>query len=476
MRDLFALSSGQLLSKVVGFIAFAYLARTLDPQSYGAVEYAVGVAIVFAMIVGCGLGPIGVRELSQSRKDVVLLAATIPAARFVVAILAIPIMGLSAQLAGQSEETVRLVWLFAFSLLAVPFRQDWLLQGHEMMRATAAATVVRMSAFTLGVIALVHGSQDLLRVGLVELASVAIVSVYYLAVQRSRISPFRMRFDIGEIRRLIGQGYSVGFSQMVWAAIQYTPLFLVANLIGGEEIAWFAAPHRIVVSLLAFSWIYHFNLYPAMARRIDNGDGFGGLVNASFRVVAWGGVFLALVFSFIADPLLLAVYGDQFAPAAPALVVLIWVVPVTLLSGHAQWALIASGHQKHVLFGQIAGMCATIAAGVVLVPLYLSVGAAIAMLIATVVVWAYFHISAVLRIGTAPSILLSARPVILALLAGGSYLFVDSTNWWVALMGLGGYLLAAPLIDPALIPDLRRLVYAKSDFAPSSGGPAATDP
>ena len=38
LRDLAALAGGQLFSMVVGFVAFAYLARVLDPASYGTVE------------------------------------------------------------------------------------------------------------------------------------------------------------------------------------------------------------------------------------------------------------------------------------------------------------------------------------------------------------------------------------------------------------------------------------------------------
>ena len=42
--DLASLGAGQVLSVVLGFAGFAYLARTLSPEAYGVIEYAVGLA------------------------------------------------------------------------------------------------------------------------------------------------------------------------------------------------------------------------------------------------------------------------------------------------------------------------------------------------------------------------------------------------------------------------------------------------
>jgi O-antigen/teichoic acid export membrane protein len=57
--DLSSLAFGQFLSMLLGFVAFAYLARTLSPESYGLVEYAVGLAGLAAFVIDGGLGPLG---------------------------------------------------------------------------------------------------------------------------------------------------------------------------------------------------------------------------------------------------------------------------------------------------------------------------------------------------------------------------------------------------------------------------------
>ena len=82
---------------------------------------------------------------------------------------------------GQPEIAVKLVWLYALSPLAVPWKQDWLLQGLEMMNAAALAQPIRMFAFAAGVVILVRSDTDILYVGLVEIAAATLMTVYYLA-------------------------------------------------------------------------------------------------------------------------------------------------------------------------------------------------------------------------------------------------------------------------------------------------------
>ncbi len=469
LKDFFALSGGQLLSKIIGFLAFAYLARTLDPAEYGAVEYAVGLAVFFAMLVDCGLGPIGVRALSRGPDRITEMAALIPTARLLLAALAIPVMGFSAWLTGQTAETTTLIWLFAAGLLAVPWKQDWLFQGLEKMGVTAMAQVIRMTVFAGGVFVFVHGTHDLLHIGYIEMTAAFMMAVYYLGAQRFSAIPIRLHFLWGKLAHLVREGVSVGLSNMVWAVIQYVPLFLVAGMVGGAETAWFGASHRVVISLLTFSWIYHFNLYPALTRRAgDVPQALSVLVRASFRVVAWVSILAALVLTLLASPLLVLAFGAQFAQAAPAFQILVWVLPATILAGHARWALIATGYQRYVLYAQTAGAVTVIVMGTALVPVFHSVGAAIAMLAASLAVWLVAHFYAAAQVERLPALSLVWLP---SLLAGSGVLaavFLENALWggpWMmTALTVAIYALCAPLLDRDLMADLRHLIGAKADL------------
>src|SRR3970040_1089681 len=113
---------------LLGFLGFAYLARALSPESYGLGEYAVGLAGLAAIVIEGGLGPVGALGISRDRSRASELAGSILTARFLLTLLLAPLVGLSTQLTGQDWRIAVLIWLYAVSLFAVPFRQDWLLQ------------------------------------------------------------------------------------------------------------------------------------------------------------------------------------------------------------------------------------------------------------------------------------------------------------------------------------------------------------
>ena len=387
--DFLALSGGEVFGRIAGFVAFAYLARVLAPESYGAVELAVALSLLFAAIVDFGMGQIGAREVAIHPERAPALAAQVPTARLLIAFPAIAAMGFTATLLGQPDSTVRLVWLFSLGLLVAPWYQLWLFQGLDRMVWISGAGAIRMTLFAVGVALLVRDTSDALRVGLVEIGACIGLGAYFLVLQRRLGVPIRLSFSVPALASLMRQGLPLGLTQLVWAATQYLPTMLVAYFIGGEAIAWFAAAHRIVMSLWVFSYLYHFNLFPALARNLNRStEAFQELARASLKLSAWAGFAIGLSVGLLAEPLCVLVYGERFAVAGRILAVGVWVVPATLLFGHARSALIAGGLQQYVLYAQISGGIAMIAIGTLLIPLLGAEGGAYAIALSSFVVCA----------------------------------------------------------------------------------------
>jgi O-antigen/teichoic acid export membrane protein len=466
LKDLVALCFGQLLATLVTLLAFAFLARTLDTEHYGFVEFVVALSLFFTMLVDLGLGSIGARELAREPASASHHAATVPALRLLIAVAAIPVMGLSGLLIHGSSRAQPLVWLFALALLGIPWRLDWLFQGLDRMWAVATSQVLRAVVFAVGVFLLVRGPDDVVRVGLVEVLAAGAAALFYVVLQAASVAPLRLRFSQPALAGLLRQASSIGLSNVVWALHQYVHLFLLATLVGGEQAAWFGAAHRIVAAILLFSYVYHFNLFPTVVRgAADSPERFDELMRASFRIVGWAGVFVALALSLFARPVLETVFGERFGTAAPALAVLVWAFPVTALGGHARWSLIANGEQRCVLRAQTAGALVALPISPFLILEYGAVGGAIAMVAATLAVWLIAHVHAVRRVGRIPLLPPLGWPLFLALLAAVPLAVLGPSPWlpWLKAALLAAAAVLAPWGDPALLPDLRRLAHAKSD-------------
>lgn len=472
-RDFAVLAGGQMISKLLGFLAFAWLARALNPVGYGAVEYVVGLSLFFATLVDGGLGVVGTRRAARDPAELALLAHQIPTARLMLAVIGVPVMAVIAIETSRASVPEGLVWLFAASLITAPWRQQWLFQATGRMAAVANAEIIRMAIFALGAALFVHSPADILFVGWAEISAVTATTVFCIVVQQRRITPFRLRGSLAGFGMLLKEGAAVGSTNFVWALSQSAPLFLIASMIGGVETAWFAGAARIAGSIGQFSSIYHFNLYPAVSRAYAHGDGtLGRIQRRSLRVTAWGGVFVALVLTLFAVPLIRLTLGAKLLDAAPLLQVLAWMIPVALWSGHSRWSLAAAGAQRLVLLSQTFGLVMTIAACAGLGQVYGSMGYAAGSLVGGIAVWVVSHQFARSQGCEPPPYHLALRPLGLA----GAIVILAHMNalgFWQSVLAVAAFAIFAPLLDRSLLRDIALLGAAKHHHElpePQAGG------
>lgn len=459
-RDLGMLVGGQFTAKLIGLLAFAYLARTLDPDSYGEVEFVAGLAGLFAMVVDLGLSTIGVRRAAAAPEKRGELAAQIFLIRLAVALVCGLVMVAGVNLFGGSPLLHGLVLLYAISLLVSACYQEWLLQSAGLMAQVALAQVIRMAVFFAAILLLVHGVGDAVLVGASEIAAVAAAAVYALRVQARKIAPVRLwtRFESGA---LIREALPVALGTMIWSAAQYAPLFLMGALVGGAGVGFFAGASRLAASIATFSFVYHFNLY-ATASRVarESAQALAAVMRSSFRTVAWftigGGLFVSLA----AMPIMQLIFGREFGEAATSLAILIWTVPVMFLAGHARWSLILAHKEIEVFRSQVVGLITVAVLGLLLVPRYAETGAAAAALGGNFGVWISSYALASHRKVETPPLTLVAKPLLLATVIALGTGLVALPALAEAAIALLLYLLVAPLVDRTLWSDTLHLARA----------------
>lgn len=466
LKDLVSLVSGQFLSMVIGFATFAYLARAMSPEIYGAIEFAIAITAFATIVIESGAGTIGVREIARAPDSAARIAAQVPAARIAVALVVVPLVGFSGQITGQPAPVATMIWLFAISLIAIPFKQDWLLQAMEKMGPIAIAHPIRTLVLAVGVFILVRSDADIVTVGAIEIVSVFTVIFYVLVAQWLWTVGFDFRWPLKAAFYFLREGFSVGLSNMIWAFMLYAPMFLLVSMIGGAEPAWLGAAQRIVISLLTLSIIYHFNLYPVIARRLRHDrEAWLALTQSSVRLVAWGAIGLALAVTLLSPLIMGIVFGSPFDTQAVVLAILIWSIPIRMLADHARWSLIAEGRQNHLLLAEFLGAAVLVVAGVGLIGKSLASGAAVAFvagILTSAVIAQIFNEKLVGSVRLAAN---SALPLISALAGYTLAILLAGHPLSRAAIGIGVYVLVLALHSSRLLTDLRIVAYAKSGSA-----------
>lgn len=381
------LFAGESFSKLCVLVAFAYLARVLDPARYGVVETALSVTVFFVLGVESGMGAYGARVVAASPEALPRLLPRIMVLR---AYLGVPaVIALAAFALMSTAAPARVIAVSGLSVLLTPWLTQWVFQGLRQMQWVAAGSMLRNFVFAGAILVLVRSDTDLRIVVAAEVLGVAALAAFnsVMLFGRLRIVP-EWRGAASDARALFREVWPLGLSDFTWAALWYSPV-IVLGWLGrdhAEQVAWVAAPTRIVLALHTFVWLYFFNLLPNLAAELTRGlDAWRDLVRRSMAVAMWPAGFIAVAGTVGAPLLVPAIFGPRYVAAVLPFQLVVWMIPVAWFSGHYRFTLIAAGRQHYEFATLAVGAVTTVVTSLALAPSMGSAGPAAALVLGGVV-------------------------------------------------------------------------------------------
>ncbi len=354
----------------------------------------------------------------------------------------------------------KLILLYGLTLLVQPGLLPWVFQGHDWMGYVALASAMRWVFFAAGVLVFVRNPETAWIVPAVDSAALVCVVIYYFVVFVKHFGPLERRIDFHYAISLFRQALPIGASELVWALKIYFATVLLGSLIYGAELGWFGAAHRLVISLHAFVWLYFFNLLPSISRGSRGAfDALQRLMRGSLQITGWLGVFVAVVGTALARPVLTVVYGPPYEPAVASFQVLIWLIPLALVSGHFRYTLIAYNKQGLEFLSAACGGALNVALNLTLIASYGIIGAAFALVAAEGLICVISFLMVRRTITVIPVGECLWRPAIGAAVLAGILHLIPPLNTWI----IGGSTIAAfvallSLSHRTLFADLRSLL------------------
>lgn len=424
----FILSAAEAAGKLFNFAAFTHLGRTLGPEQYGLLEFTLAVMAFFTLAADMGLSVWGAREVAKNPGTTQRLVGEIVWLRAALSLASAAVVFAGVQWLPRPQAARYLFYLYGASLLLSPLLVQWYFQGREEMRWVAAASVLRNGVFASLVLASVRPASPLWQVGWIECAAVAAAGTMCAAVAQRQfgVSLFRVRpgWDAGW--RRLREAAPVGLAELTWACMWYLPTTLLGIWRADAPLGWFGASHRVVMALHTFVWLYFYNLLPAISRSAASSRALPALMTDSLRITAWGSFSVVLLLGLPAHSLLPLAFGDAFAGGALVLAALVWMIPVTVLSGHYRYLLIASGLQKWLLASTTAGALSCAAGGLLLIPRWGAEGAAGCLLAGALVDLACAYGFVRRRLIRLPFLPALWRPLLALGIAGLAFLLVKT--------------------------------------------------
>jgi O-antigen/teichoic acid export membrane protein len=436
-KNLLFLLAGEFTAKLLTFGSFSYLARVLGPRDYGFIEFTLALMVFFTLPVDLGLGSYGAREIARNPSRAPQLLHEITGLRLFLSVCSMAALAVVAPFLHQSHKLKELLVLYGFSLIGAPFLLQWLFQGHDQMRWVAMTSIVRQLSYAGLVFLVFKRGTPLFYIGVIECISVGAAALFCAVVVRKRMHlawPWP-DLKLGQLMGHLKESSPIGLTELAWGFMWYFCTVLLGMIFSDATLGWWGASHRALMALHTFVWLYFFNLLPSISRcALGSKQDLLTLMDESVRFTAWMGLLAGGLLMITAPDLLGALYGRDFRHAANSFSVLVWMLPVAMLSGHHRYILIAYKQQGRLLLCTAISAAAAVILGLILVPRYEGPGAAWALVIANTINFGLVYVSVKQLVVEVPVHKEIVAPAAALGLAGVIFAGLNTVNYWMALV------------------------------------------
>jgi len=378
--------SEKVLNTGINFFATILVARYLGPEQFGILAYAISFVALFAIVGHVGLSGMVVRELVKYPDTNEEIMGTSFALKGVGSLVGIVLLLVFIFLTEEYKSTeFWILIILMFSLLPQPFDVvDFWYQSRLEAKYTAISKILALVVSAGLKVSLVFVGANVILFSLANVIQAVFGAALLVLFYRfkSRLSLKNWKFSLTRAKYLLSQGWMVFLGSIFAVIYLKVDQVMLKWLVGAEDVgvyavaatiseAWYFVPAAIVTSF-----------FPKLIKLRDAGPSiYHKRLQQIFDLLFMLALVVAATITFIAQPLIIVMFGEAYQQAAPILVIHIWAALFIFMRAVlSKWILI-----EHVLMFSLItqgmGALANVALNYWLIPIYGGEGAAYATLI-----------------------------------------------------------------------------------------------
>jgi O-antigen/teichoic acid export membrane protein len=316
-------------ARVLSLLATAVLARLLTPEDFGLVALAL-IAIAFLdMFPGLGVGDalvVAADDEVEEQAETAFVVSVVVGFGFGVVLAA---LGPIASSFFEQPELVAIMPVLGISFFVRGFAGTHAALAQKRLDFRSRTAAEMADAITRGLVsvflAFAGAGVWSLVVGYVVGSAAWAICLWLLVAWRPRLRPRR-----AHLRRLLGFGGTLTAVGVMGAFLTQFDYVVVGRVLGATELGFYSMATRIPeLFILGLAGIAGRVLFPAFASLGDEAVPRAFL--ASLRYATLVALPLTVFLAVLAEPITLALLGDQWTPSVGAMQVLcLWVAAATL--------------------------------------------------------------------------------------------------------------------------------------------------
>ena len=330
LKNTVSIGSADLVSRLLGFVATAYLARRLGASSFGLISIGFSILGYVMLFSSPGLHIMGIRRVAASADGERVWTGDVTTLRLILSLIGFLLATLLAlAVLGPTPVWIMIV-LWASVALPLALSLDWYFQGRSDLGPASLGRVLIYVVYLAVILTAVRSPEDVSWTAAAWCVANVAGALFLVVVFVRKTGALVLRWKPRVWVQLLRESLPLGLSTILAQTIVNMPVLLVGLLLTAADTGFFSAAMKLVFFVLMIDRVFYTLFLPVVSRYRTRGE-------ADFSRAATLGMKVMLTFSLpvmvagisYAETFIAFVYGPGYEPAAP---VLQWALPYVLFT------------------------------------------------------------------------------------------------------------------------------------------------
>jgi O-antigen/teichoic acid export membrane protein len=392
-KNVFWLSAGRGISKLLKLILLVYVARIFGVAEYGKFTFAVAFVSLFVIFSNLGLGAIITREFAQ-RKGKEEEFYSLISLKIVLGLITLVLILITSFFITPDSVVRKVIWILGFFVMVDEFTLfNSYFQACQRMEYQAWGEIINaLIATGLGLF-IVFRFPSIINLSCVYLFASIVTLVFALAVFHFKFLPLRIRWRKAVWRKFLSMSWPLALAGLFATFYNNIDSVMMGYLGQINETGWYNASYRIIAVVVIPVGLISRSVFPALSkfsRSVNNL--ISGKIKESRENLqrVWNyhlGIMILLSIPLTVGGIILApkiitlIYGQNFSSSILAFQIMVVMAGIIFLYSPFLQILIASSQQRKIFSITLFGAAINVILNLILIPKFSLYGAAVATVI-----------------------------------------------------------------------------------------------
>jgi O-antigen/teichoic acid export membrane protein len=357
-RNTSVLLAAYVVTLLLGYISLSLTGRYLGAELFGVLSLALAFAGIFGVVSDLGLSTFTTREVARNKSLASKYVGNITVMRMFLSIFTFGLIVGTAVILGYAPQTIYVISILAISLVfsSLTAMYNSVFQAFEKMKYQSVGLVLNSALFLSGVAIAIKLSFDVVSFATIYVVVGAIVAIYGWAIFRWKFAPPKLEIDPVFWRSVINTALPFALTSIFVTVFFWIDSVLLSVIKGVEVVGWYSAAYQLMTVLLLIPTVMNLVVLPVMSRfYVEAKDSLLLLRDTFFRYMVLISMPMGIGITFLADEIILFIFGAGYVNSIIALQILVW-APVFIFLG-SPFARFLESSNKQLTITKIAIIC-----------------------------------------------------------------------------------------------------------------------